>query len=388
MINCPKIIVVGGNAAGAAAASKAKRVNPGSEVLMIEAGEFISTGTCEIPYVLSGEIPDFQKIINFTAGGFLQRKGVTVYTNCEVVSINRTKKVIAVHNRKTHREFEEKYNSLVLATGSIPKSIPGFPEFAPNLFTLKSISDLININEYIKSKKIDSAAVIGSGYIGLEAAEAFHSSGMDVVIIEKDKLPLPNTEPEISRLILDTLKNNDIPFYGGSNNILPVIKNGFIKSINVDGRLIEPGIVLSAVGMKPNSILAKDAGLEITARGGIKVDRHLKTSDPNIWACGDTIEIINAVTNERDYLPLATLAHDLAHIAGENAAGGSAIVNPVVKNIAVRIFDKFQASVGITENEAKQKSIPFRCIDASAPNLVKAMPGSSQVYGKIVYHAV
>jgi NADPH-dependent 2,4-dienoyl-CoA reductase/sulfur reductase-like enzyme len=388
VFNRPKIIVIGGNAAGPAAAAKAKRVNPGSEVLMIESGDFISTGTCEIPYVLSGEITDYQKIINFTSGEFSQNKGVSVYTNCEVISINRIKKIIRVYNRKTHKEFEEKYDSLVLATGSVPKKIPSFPEFTPNLFTLKNISDLINITRHVKSEKIESIAIIGSGYIGLEAADALHGSGMEVVIIEKDNLPLPHTEPEVSRLILDNLKIHGVPFYGGYKSILPIIENGFIKSINLDGRLIESGMVISAVGFIPNNILARDAGLEITAGGGIKVDRHLNTSDPNIWACGDNIEIINAVTNERDYLPAAALAHKFAHIAGENAAGGSATANPVVKNIAVRIFDKFQISVGITEYEARRKSIPFKCTDAITPNLVKAMPGSGLVYGKIVYHAV
>jgi len=383
-----KIIVIGGNAAGPAAAAKAKRVSPDSEVLMFESGEFISTGTCEIPYVLSGEIPGYEEIITFTTEEFRKLKGVKAYTSCEVTGIDRTRKILSVKNLRSRKEFEENYDSLVLATGSIPKKIPGFPEFIPNLFTLKNIADLNNITGYVRSKKINSVLIIGSGYIGLEAADAFHQLNKEVTIIEKENLPLPYTEPEIRVMILELLKKEGIIFHGAYNNLLLNTENGFIKSINLDGRIIEPELVISAVGFTPNNILAEKAGLRLTPRGAVKVDRSLKTSDPSIFACGDNIEIINEVTKRTDYFPVATVAHDFAHVAGENAAGGSAVVNTVVKNIAVKILNKFQVSVGITEAEALQNSIPFKSIQASAPNLVKVMPDSRQVFGKIVYHAL
>ena len=388
MFKPAKIIVIGGNAAGPAAAAKAKRVSPDSEVLMFESGEFISTGTCEIPYVLSGEIPGYEEIITFTTEEFRKLKGVKAYTSCEVTGIDRTRKILSVRNLKSRKEFEENYDSLVLATGSIPKKIPGFPEFIPNLFTLKNIADLNNITGYVRSKKINSVLIIGSGYIGLEAADAFHQLNKEVTIIEKENLPLPYTEPEIRVMILELLKKEGIIFHGAYDNLLLNTENGFIKSINLDGRIIEPELVISAVGFTPNNILAEKAGLRLTPRGAVKVDRSLKTSDPSIFACGDNIEIINEVTKRTDYFPVATVAHDFAHVAGENAAGGSAVVNTVVKNIAVKILNKFQVSVGITEAEALQNSIPFKSIQASAPNLVKVMPDSRQVFGKIVYHAL
>ncbi len=388
MFKPAKIIVVGGNAAGPAAAAKAKRISPDAEVLMFESGEFISTGTCEIPYVLSGDIPRYEDIITYTPEEFRKSKGVKAYTSCEVTSIDRTRKVLSIRNLKSRKEFEESYDSLVLATGAVPKKIQGFPEFIPNLFTLKSIADLNNITGYIISKKIDSVLIIGSGYIGLEAADAFHKLNKDVTIIEKENLPLPYTEPEIRRMIRDLLKQEGIVFHGAYHNLSVNTEKGFIKSINLDGRIIEPQLIISAVGFLPNSILAEKAGLHLTPRGAVKVDRNLKTSDPSIFACGDNIEIINEVTRRTDYFPVAAVAHDFAHIAGENAAGGSAVVNTVVKNIAVKILNKFQLSVGITEAEAKQNSIPFKSVQASAPDLVKVMPGSMEVFGKIVYHAL
>lgn len=388
MLRPRKIIVVGGNAAGPAAAAKARRVSPDSEVLMFESGDYISTGTCEIPYVLSGEIHGYEEIITYTPEDFRREKGVKVFTNCKVLSIDRIKKTIRVYNSKLRKEYDESYDSLILATGSIPVSIPGFPEFSPNVFTLKNITDLQNVMKFIKARDINSVVIFGSGYIGLEAADAFHTLGLDVTLVEKAKLPLPYTEPEVSTRILELLNKNKIAFHGGYKKMLLNSADGFIRSINLDGRLLQPGLIISAVGFSPDNKLAKEAGLKISARGGIVVDRTLKTSDPDIRACGDNIEIINEVTKQNDYFPTASIAHDYAHIAGENAAGGSTYTEPVVKNIAVKILNKFQVSVGITEAEAKKNLIPCRSVKAETTNIVKVMPGSEQTFGKLVYHAV
>lgn len=388
MFKPAKIVVVGGNAAGPAAAAKAKRVNPGAKVIMFEAGEFISTGTCEIPYVLSGDIQDYKELITYTPNRFREEKNVEVYINCEVIRINRQKKSVTVYNNKEKKEFEENYDSLILAAGSIPKPVSDFPEFAVNLFTLKNINDLIRINDFIKSKEINSVVIIGAGYIGLEAADAFHTTGKDVILVERENLPLPYTEPEIQMLILQLLKKSNILFCGSAEKLIPGIHNGIIHSININGRIVEPDIVISAAGVVPNTLLARDAGLEISPIGGIKVDRKLRTSDPYIWVCGDSIGFLNEVTGQIDYFPLATIAHDYAHIAGENAAGGNAIAFPVVKNIAVKILNRFQVSVGITSREARVHGIPFKSVESTAFNLVKVMPGSEQIYGKIIYHAV
>jgi CoA-dependent NAD(P)H sulfur oxidoreductase len=383
-----KIIVVGGNAAGPAAAAKAKRVNPDAEVVMFESEEFISTGTCEIPYVLSGEISDYNQLVTFSPEEFRKEKGVKVFTGCEVTGIDRGRKIITVYNNKIRREYEEQYDTLILATGSTARIIPGFPEFAPNLFTLKSIRDLKSITEFISSREINSVVIIGSGYIGLEAAEAFHNTGKEVTLIEREKLPLPYTEPKVSLLISETLEKNNIRFYGAYKHISLNTGDGFIRSVNIDGRMIESDLIISSIGFVPNIRLAEKSGLQITSKGSIKVDRSLRTSDRNIFACGDNIEIINEVTKSNDYFPVATVAHDFAHVAGENAAGGNLSVDPVIKNIAVKIMDNFQVSVGITESEARENSIPCKSVEASAPNLVKIMPGSEQVYGKLVYNAI
>jgi len=201
-----KIIVVGGNAAGPAAAAKAKRVNPSAQVILFEAGNFISTGTCEIPYVLSGDIKSYEDIVFNTADTFLSKKGVRVFTNHVAEEINRKSKTISVYNKLSGSHDQYPYDTLVLATGSVSKSVPGFTNDLENVFHLKSIQDLIRIRNYLELNKIKVATIIGSGYIGLEAADALVKIGLKINIIEAKTLPMPDAEAEISLKIVDELK--------------------------------------------------------------------------------------------------------------------------------------------------------------------------------------
>ena len=169
-----KIIVVGGNAAGPAAAAKAKRYNPNADVLLFEATEFISTGTCEMPYVLSGEIDDYRQIIFFSPSSFQKEKGVKVFVKHFVQEIDTKRKVIVVKDLTEDKVIEHDYDRLILATGSKAKTLPGFGTQLKNIFTLKNINDLIRLDKYIKENQVKTSIIIGSGYIGLEAAEALN----------------------------------------------------------------------------------------------------------------------------------------------------------------------------------------------------------------------
>ena len=385
MIRPNKIIIVGGNAAGPAAAAKAKRFNPKAEVILFEAGEFISTGTCEIPYVLSGEIDDYKKIIFFSPEKFSEEKGVKVFINHKVESVNRKEKQVIVRDLRKNQILEFNYDKLVLATGSVAKEPEQFPASLRNVYNLKNVQDLINILELVREKQLNKIVIVGSGYIGLEAAEAFKKSGISVTIMEKDRLPLPSAEPEIQHLIYELLKQKGISFYGKASKFRTTTSEDYVRSINLDSRLLEFDIVLVTTGFLPNVELAKNCGLEIGTRGGIKVDSRLRTSCQDIYAAGDCIEITNAITNRSDYIPLATIAHDCGHIAGENAAGGNKRAEPVVKNQSVKIFDKFLVSVGLSSQEAYSEKYIFDTVQEVVPNLIKVMPGSEKVFGKIIY---
>jgi NADPH-dependent 2,4-dienoyl-CoA reductase/sulfur reductase-like enzyme len=379
-----KIIVVGGNAAGPAAAAKAKRINPNADVLLFEASEFISTGTCEIPYVLSEEIEDYRKIIFFSPSSFQAEKGVKVFVKHFVQEIDTKKKVILVKDLTENKITECDYDRLILATGSKAKILSGFDTQLKNVFTLKNIDDLIRLDEFMNKEQVKSAVIIGSGFIGLEAAEALIKRNVQVKIIERESKPLPGADKEFSDEIFKILIQNKVEFLGGVKEVEPIITGDKLIAIRIGEKFLETDLVLLSVGFQPDTFLAQSVKLELGKYGAIKVDQYLKTSDRFIYAAGDNVEFINAVTGKPDYIPLATHAYESGHIAGENAAGGNLKYEPIVKNISVKIFDKFFASVGLTSEEARRNGFEFQESFAKARNLVGVMPGSDYVFGKVI----
>jgi len=387
MIKAGRIVIIGGNAAGPAAAAKAKRVNPNAEIIMFEAGKFISTGTCEMPYVLSQDIADYKKIVYYSPEEFKKEKGVEVFVNHLAETIHTTEKVVEVRDLKENILRNINYDKLILATGSIPQKIEYLANKAKNVFNFKTVEDLFKICRYIQENRPKTCAVIGAGYVGLEITEALSKLNLEVIQIEKEKLPLLSAEIEIRFLIKELLKEKEIrSFYGVSKPIIHFTETlDKIKSIEIESRMIDIDLIISAAGFSPNNLLARKAKLEIGKLNGIKVDNTLRTSDPNIYAAGDNIEIKNAVTNKNDFIPLATIAHEYGHIAGANAAGENIHVEPVIKNLAVKIFDKYFVTIGITSEEAEMNRNKFTSVSQAVPNLVKVMPGSENVFGKILF---
>jgi CoA-dependent NAD(P)H sulfur oxidoreductase len=377
-----RILIVGGNAAGPAAAAKAKRVDPNAEVIMFEKSNFISTGTCEMPYVISGEIENYKDLVFFDKKSFKESKGVEVYTNHNAEEINRKEKFILVRDKQYNVLKKFDYDKLILCTGSKPKLPPAIPQ-ADNIFFLNSITHLKQILDYISENKIRYIAVIGSGYIGLEAVEVFTKIGIKAALIEKEEMPFPTAEPETQKLIKDILTEQKIDFYSGFNKMKIAARNNSLF-INIDERMVEADLVIVAAGVDPNNELAVKAKLKTGTSGGLITDKKLLTSDEHIYAAGDNIEVVNAITGRRFYLPLATLAHSCGHIAGENAAGGAGSFDPVIKNISVKIFDKFYAAAGLSTFEAKEENIKTISVFEAASNLVKVMPGSKTVFGKLI----
>lgn len=384
MLPPQNILIIGGNAAGPAAAAKASRTAPGSNVVMFEAGDFISTGTCELPYVLSGEIKNYKEIIFFSPESFEKEKNVKVLTNHLVEKIDRSNKKITVRNLISNQSFDQFYDKLVLATGSRSKPLPGINDQTKNVFTFKTVKDYLAIKKYLEYNSVRKVLIIGAGYVGIEAADAFRTLNYDVTIIDKENLPLPLIDNEARNLVLNLLNKNGIEFFGGIKNLKFSHTDEKISTVNLDGYIREIDLIISAAGFEPNNFLAVASKLNTGKYGGLKVDQKLKTSDPNIFAAGDNIEVINKITGQPDYIPLATYAQQMGHIAGENAAGGNSIASPVIKNIAVKIFDKFMVAVGLSSEESVKNKINSVSVHAVTTNLVKAMPGSENVFGKLI----
>jgi NADPH-dependent 2,4-dienoyl-CoA reductase/sulfur reductase-like enzyme len=379
-----KILIVGGNAAGPAAAAKAKRFNPNADVILFEASEFISTGTCEMPYVLSKEIEDYRKLLFFSPQSFENEKGVKVFVKHYVEEIDTKNKKVFVRDLVTNELKDFDYDKLILATGSNSKTLPGFDTQLKNVFTLKNINDLIRIYDFISHEKVNKAIIIGAGYVGLEATESLVKLGVAVELVEKENLPLPEVDKEFGAEILKILNENGVHFYCNIKDIEPVISGEKLLGVKFDDRFIETDLVLYSIGFEANSYLARSAKLGLGKSGAIKIDSYAKTSDRNIFAAGDNVEVLNAVTGKPEFIPLATHAYKLGHIAGENAAGGNTKYYPFVKNISVRIFDKYFAAVGLYSTEAGQNKFDYNSEFAEAKNLVSVMPESESVMCKII----
>ncbi len=385
-MNSKKIIVIGGNAAGPSAAAKAKRVDPNADIKMFEAGEFISTGTCELPYLISGDIEDYTKIIFFDEKSFFEKKGVQVYTQHKVDSIDRKNRILQIMNLKDDSKHIYSFDKLIICTGSQAKKIPELTNQLKNVFYLKSVRDYLNIKKYCNNRSVKKVLIIGAGYIGLEAADAFTSQGIEVDIMEKEQYPMPNGEIELQNLIAETIWEHGVEFHGSMERQKFIIDENVVKGIKREGRVREYDLVLVSTGVAPNNSLSVNAKLNMGAFGGVKVNSRQQTSDHNIYAAGDNTEVFNLITNRPDYVPLATLAHSQGHVAGANAAGCHEISKPVVSNISVKIFNKTYSSVGITSHEAKKLHLNYKTVSAISSNLVSVMPESSKVFGKIVFN--
>jgi NADPH-dependent 2,4-dienoyl-CoA reductase/sulfur reductase-like enzyme len=385
MNSIKKILIIGGNAAGCAAAAKARRVNPFAEIQILESGQFISTGTCEIPYVISGEIESSDKLIFNTPASFKSGKNIDVLLNHKAESIDRKQKLVNARNLIDNSLNQFKYDSLILATGSVPVILPQFPENLTNVFYLKSVQELKRFESFNKIFEVKKIAVIGSGYIGLEFADVFSQKGTEVTIFEKETRLMPNSEKQFSSLIEDILKKNNVSFYTSVHNFVVSRTDNKINHIKFEGRILEYDAYLITAGFKPNSDLAQNAGLDIGSNGAVKVDTKLKTSDHFIYAAGDNIQVINAVNNRPFYSPSAVLAHNFGHIAGANAAGGNMTAKPIVRNLSVKIFDKFYSQVGMTSDEALLSNLHFQTVSETMLNKISLMKSSTEVFGKILF---
>jgi NADPH-dependent 2,4-dienoyl-CoA reductase/sulfur reductase-like enzyme len=379
------IVIVGGNAAGPAAAAKAKRVDPDADVLMIEQNEFISTGTCELPYVISGEVSSHEKIVYFDEESFEEKKGARVSAMSRVEEIDRKARELTVRNVNDDSTWRQRYDKLILATGSVAKSVPTIPADATNVFRLKSVPHVVELKNYVEREKPQSAVVVGSGYIGLETAEAFRKLECDVKIVELASAPMPQAEREIRKLVETTLEDEGVEFVGGVEDMEAFVEDGRIVRMKGGGKRFDADVVVVSVGVAPETRLAENAGLDVGVFGALQVDNAMRTSDPNIYAAGDCAEVVNGVTLRPDYVPLAAYARDGGYTAGENAAGGNARYHPVFRNASMRLFDRFYAGVGLTEPEAKKAGFVFASASATAFNRVHVMPGAGKVFGKIIF---
>jgi NADPH-dependent 2,4-dienoyl-CoA reductase/sulfur reductase-like enzyme/rhodanese-related sulfurtransferase len=381
-----KIVVVGGVAGGASAAAKARRQDEFCKIIIFEKGAYISFANCGLPYYISGEIAKRESLLLHTPESFKTRHNIEVKPNHEVLKIIRGKKCIQVKDLASGKEFEEKYDKLILATGALPiiPTLPGIQ--ARNCFSLRSIPDTDNIFQYLAHNSVTQGAIVGGGYIGLEMAEALLARGFKVTVIEKaDQLLLP-MDKEMSQPIVSHLREKGVALIlkDGVKEFL-LNKQDCVQEIVLDsGRKIPTEIVVSSIGIKPDTLLAKDAALKIGPTGAIEVNECMETSDPDIYAVGDCTESTHLVTGKKVWIALAGPANKQGRVAGANAAGGNKTMKGVLGTAIVKVCDLVAARTGLNEREAQQAGLNYYCSYTHGEDHAGYYPGAQPLTIKLI----
>ncbi len=348
-----RLVVIGGVAAGMSAASRARKLNPEMEIIVLEKGGHVSVGACGLPYYLSGEISDWKELIAYDAAFFREKREIDVRLEHQATAIEPGRKTVHALESGA-REVALQYDKLVIATGGAPaKSMPGAD--AVNVFTCNDLPGTMRLREFIEREKPRRALIVGSGYIGLEVADAFVQRGLQVIILERSDALLEGIEPEIAALVEAELMGHGVELIKGSAaNAIEKGASGRAVAVQhgANGRH-EADLVLLSTGIVPRVALAESAGVQLGATGAIAVDERMLTSMNSIYAAGDCTEVRNLVTGKPCYFPLGTTANKQGRVAGENAGGGNATIPGVVGTLATKLFALEVAKTGLSMQQAR-----------------------------------
>ena len=346
-----KVIIIGGVAAGATAAARLRRRDESVEIILFERGEYISYANCGLPYYIGDVIKNREALLLQSPHGMKDNYHIDVRVSQEVIRIAPDEKKVEVRNLKTKEVYEEGYDQLVIATGSSPirPSIPGID--ADNIFTIWDVADMDTVKAYIKNENPCRAAVVGGGFIGLEMAENLHKSGLEVSLIEMQDQVMGALDYEMANLLHETLRMNyiNLIFKDAVKSFETI--DGSTRILLASGADLDVDLVILSIGVRANSYLAKDAGIETGAGGGIVVDEYLQTSARDIYAVGDVIEVKQPVTGEKTRIPLAGPANKQGRILADNLAGDKKQYNGTLGTAIAKVFDLNAASVGLNEKQ-------------------------------------
>ncbi|MED4353386.1 CoA-disulfide reductase [Schinkia azotoformans] len=380
-----KIIIVGGVAGGATAAARLRRLDEKSHIIMFEKGEYISFANCGLPYYIGEVIKDRKKLLVQTVDGMSSRFNMDIRNLSEVTKINRDAKTVTVHNLKTGETYDESYDQLILSPGARPivPPIPGIKE-ANNLFTLRNIPDTDAIKAYVDDKKPKKAVVIGGGFIGVEMAENLHERGIEVTLVEMSNQVMAPFDFEMASILHTHMAQK------GVNLILEdgvqAFQNNGTKVILNSGKEIETEMILLAIGVRPENELAKDAGLDLGERGHIKVNEYLETSDPDIYALGDAIEVTDYINGTTTAIPLAWPANRQGRIVANNIYGKKEKYSGTMGTSVAKVFDYTAASTGNNEKTLKRLCINnYQVIHIHPGSHAGYYPGAAPIALKVIF---
>lgn len=381
-----KVLIIGGVALGASTLARLKRVMPNAEAILFEKDEFVSFANCGLPYYLGGVIEEREKLIVLSAKELATRTGADVRVFSEVLDIDSKNKLVTILDKKKNNTYQESYDKLVLATGARPfvPTIEGV-EQANNFFTLRNIADVDQIMEFSKSNPVKHVTIVGSGFIGVELAENMKHRGYQVTVLELGKQILAPFDDEMAKLLENELVKNDIEIR--FETTIQRIEDQGKKLILTDGSRLQTDIILSAVGVIPETTLAKKADLEIGELGGIVVNEYMQTSNADIYAGGDAVEVKNLITQKQTKTPLAGPANRQGRLIADNISGKKNVYNGTLATAVVKVFDKVAALTGLNEKQAKKEGYQYEVVHIDRSNHASYYPGSEEIMLKVIFES-
>ena len=375
-----RIVIVGGVAAGMSAATRAKRQNPDAEVVVYERGGYISYGACGLPYVIGGEVENFEQLIARTPER-MRGEGIHVRLGHDVTGVDSKAQTITVcENGGATRT--EPYDRLLIATGVSPIRPDWARTDAAGVHVLRDIPDGRAIEASLKGAK--RGIIVGGGYIGLELAEALHSRGLSVALLERNPSVAGRVlDPEYQQRVQGELEANDIDVRCGVTVEALTAKNGRVTGVQTDQGLLRGDVVMVAVGVRPNVGLAKSAGVKLGKTGAIRVDKHQQTNVPHIYAAGDNTESIQRVTRRHVHVPLGLTANRMGRVAGVNMAGGEAQFPGIVGSGIFKVFNLGVARTGLTQNEADALGLSAVSVDVTSTDHAWYYPDAAPIHVRL-----
>ena len=385
-----RLVIVGGVAGGASAATRARRLCEQCEIIVFERGPHVSFANCGLPYFVGGEIVEHDSLLLQTPSTLRARFNLDVRVNSEVAGIDPRVQTVKVREVSTGREYEQGYGALLLSTGASPlrPPIPGIDR--PGHFTVRNIPDVDHIMAWIKDCHACRAVVIGGGYIGLEMAEQLKQRGLGVTVIEALDQVMAPLDPEMAAWLHQELRANGVTLHlGDPVAAFEAPKAGESARASVvvlrSGKRIEADTVVLGLGVRPEISLAKNAGLELGAFGGIRVNERLQTSDPKIYAVGDAVEVRDRVTGAWSIIPLAGPANRQGRIAADNIFGRSSHYRGTWGTAVLRLFNLTAGCTGANEKSLRKADIPFQALHLHPNSHAGYYPGAEPIAMKILF---
>lgn len=380
-----KIIIIGGIAAGMSAAAKFRRLDKDAEIKVYEKTPIVSFGACGLPYFVGGFFDNENQMIARKPEKF-KETGIDISVEHEVLSIDVTNKKIMVKNLKTDEIFEDSYDKLMIATGA-SAIIPPIKNFnIKNVHTLKSLEDGRILKEKMRDKDIKKVAIIGAGFIGLEAVEAAKEYGKEVSVFQlEDRILKEVFDKEVTDLLEEELKNKGVNLFLNSK-VVELKGDSKVTKVVTENEEVDADLVILATGVKPNTAFLKDTGIEMLKNGAIIVDKEGKTSIEDIYSAGDCATVTHLLKPEPAYIPLATVANKFGRVVGENLGGKGLEYEGSLGSACIKVLGMEAGRTGLTESEATNLGINYKTVFITDKNQTDYYPGQENIAIKLIYN--